>query len=83
MGRRKVGDGATHGNGRFLWRQEFFGTIRINFGMVFKDWDRRNVGTCSDDGSPIIMGVDFNRSPYCCALMQVQETSFVACKRLF
>jgi hypothetical protein len=55
-----------------LWRQEFYGSIESLLGAVYPAFDKRNVATCSDDGGPIIMGVDFNRSPFCCALLQVQ-----------
>ncbi|QVV66762.1 terminase large subunit domain-containing protein [Synechococcus sp. LA31] len=55
-----------------LWRQEFYGSIESLLGAVYPAFNNANVGTCADDGSALIMGVDFNRSPYCAALMQVQ-----------
>jgi hypothetical protein len=55
-----------------LWRQEFYGSIESLLGAVYPAFSNANVGTCADDGSALIMGVDFNRSPYCAALMQVQ-----------
>ena len=55
-----------------LWRQEFFGSIESLLGAVYPAFNNQNIGTCTDDGSALLMGVDFNRSPYCAALMQVQ-----------
>ena len=55
-----------------LWRQEFYGTIESLLGAVYPAFNNQNIGTCEDDGGPVLMGVDFNRSPYCAALMQVQ-----------
>ena len=57
-----------------LWRQEFYGSIESLLGAVYPSFNNQNVGVCRDDGhSAILMGVDFNRSPFCAALMQVQN----------
>ena len=55
-----------------LWRQEFFGSIESLLGAVYPSFNNQNIAVCRDDGGPVLMGVDFNRSPYCAAILQVQ-----------
>ena len=55
-----------------LWRQEFYGSIESLLGAVYPAFNNANIEAVSDDGGPIIAALDFNRSPFCCALMQVQ-----------
>ena len=55
-----------------LWRQEFYGTIESVTGAVFPALSNDNIANVIDDGGPLVVGLDFNRSPFCAAVMQVQ-----------
>jgi hypothetical protein len=61
-----------------LWRQEFYGTIESVTGAVFPAFSQQNVGPVVDDGSPIVVGLDFNRSPFCAVILQIQGDTLAA-----
>ena len=57
-----------------LWRQEFFGTIESLLGAVYPTFNDKNIRAVRDDGeSPLLVGMDFNRSPFCACVLQVQN----------
>ena len=47
-------------------------------GAVYPAFNSKNIRDVRDNGEPILMGVDFNRSPFCCCILQVQGDT-VAC----
>lgn len=55
-----------------LFRQEFFGSIESLQGAVYPTFSDKNIRPCVDDGGPIIVGMDFNRTPFCACIAQVQ-----------
>jgi hypothetical protein len=55
-----------------LWRQEFFGSIESLLGAVYPAFGRKNIRDTVDNGGPLLVGCDFNRSPFCGAVLQVQ-----------
>lgn len=54
------------------FRQEFYGTIDSAHGSVYPTFSSDNIRDVVDNGEAIIVGIDFNRSPHCCAILQVQ-----------
>ena len=55
-----------------LWRQEFYGSIESLSGAVYASFNQKNIAKVSDNGGPIIAGIDFNRSPFVCIISQIQ-----------
>jgi len=56
-----------------LWRQEFHATIESLVGAVYPSFGNSNISPRVDDGrSPLICGMDFNRSPLCLCVAQMQ-----------
>jgi len=55
-----------------LFRQEFFGSIEALLGAVYPAFGQKNIREVRDNGEPILLGVDFNRSPFCACILQVQ-----------
>ena len=55
-----------------LWRQEFFGSIESLLGAVYPAFNQQNISNTVDNGGPLLVGCDFNRSPFCGCVLQVQ-----------
>ena len=55
-----------------LWRQEFFGSIESLLGAVYPAFNQQNISDTVDNGGPLLVGCDFNRSPFCGCVLQVQ-----------
>ena len=55
-----------------LWRQEFFGSIESLLGAVYPAFNQQNISDTVDNGGPLLVGCDFNRSPFCGCILQVQ-----------
>ena len=56
-----------------LWRQEFHATIESLVGAVYPSFGSGNIKSVVDDGvSPLIIGMDFNRTPFCACVAQMQ-----------
>ena len=56
-----------------LWRQEFEASIESLLGAVYPDFNRQNI-TPTDywQNERLVFGVDFNRTPFCGCILQVQ-----------
>ena len=65
-----------------LWRQEFFGSIESLLGAVYPAFNQQNIRDTVDNGGPILVGCDFNRSPYCGCILQVQGDSVVVLEEI-
>ena len=56
-----------------LWRQEFEASIESLLGAVYPDFNRQNIfPTDYWQNERLVFGVDFNRTPFCGCILQVQ-----------
>ena len=56
-----------------LWRQEFQASIESLLGAVYPDFGRSNIGATQYlNQHKLILGIDFNRTPFCACILQVQ-----------
>ena len=56
-----------------LWRQEFQASIESLLGSVYSDFNRDNIApTDFWRNERLVFGVDFNRTPFCGCILQVQ-----------
>ena len=56
-----------------LWRQEFEASIESLLGAVYPDFGKANIGHVDfNPKEQLIIGLDFNQTPFCGCIMQVQ-----------
>ena len=65
-----------------LFRQEFYGTVESLLGAVYPSFNNANVAHVTDNGGPVILGLDFNRSPFCAAVLQMQGERLVCLEEI-
>lgn len=64
-----------------LWRQEFEASIESLLGAVYPDFGKRNIApTRFNPQERLMFGVDFNRTPFCGCIMQVQGDTLAVLK---
>lgn len=64
-----------------LWRQEFEASIESLLGAVYPDFNKSNISGCSFNPSEqLLFGVDFNRTPFCGCILQVQGDTLAVLK---
>ena len=64
-----------------LWRQEFHASIESLLGAVYPDFGRFNISEVKfDPRERLVFGVDFNRTPFCGVVMQVQGDTLAVLK---
>ena len=57
-----------------LWRQEFEASIESLLGAVYPDFGKANIGHVDfNPKEQLIFGLDFNCTPFCGCIMQVQD----------
>ena len=65
-----------------LWRQEFYGSIESLLGAVYPAFNQKNIRSTVDNGGPLLVGCDFNRSPFCGCVLQVQGDTVVVLEEI-
>lgn len=64
-----------------LFRQEFQASIESLLGAVYSDFNKQNIAPCYfDKRQNLLFGVDFNRTPFCGCIMQVQGDTLAILK---
>ena len=64
-----------------LWRQEFEASIESMLGAVYPDFGKKNIApTRFNPQERLVFGVDFNRTPFCGCIMQVQGDTLAVLK---
>lgn len=64
-----------------LHRQEFEASIESLLGSVYPDFGKSNIGRVSfNPQEQLLFGVDFNRTPFCGCIMQVQGDTLAVLK---
>ena len=64
-----------------LWRQEFEASIESLLGAVYPDFGKANIGAVRfNPQEQLLFGVDFNRTPFCGCIMQVQGDTLAVLK---
>ena len=56
-----------------LWRQEFEASIESLLGAVYPDFGKPNIAPTEFwNNERLVLGIDFNRTPFCACILQVQ-----------
>ena len=64
-----------------LWRQEFEASIESLLGAVYPDFNKSNISGCAfNPHEQLLFGVDFNRTPFCGCILQVQGDTLAVLK---
>ena len=65
-----------------LWRQEFEASIEPRLGAVYPDFGKANIGQVEfNPQEQLMFGVDFNRTPFCGCILQVQGDTLAVLKK--
>ena len=56
-----------------LFRQEYFASFESLLGAVYPDFGDANISPQADDGGPLVVGLDFNITPFCAVVARVRN----------
>lgn len=59
-----------------LFKQEYFAGFMSHLGACYPDFSTQlNVSRQDDDGGPVLVGLDFNVSPFCAVVLRVRDNT--------